>query len=275
MRVALGIEYDGSPFSGWQNQHGQTSATIQTALEIALTQIADEPIHIHCAGRTDAGVHAYAQIIHFECSNPRPDKAWVLGTNTHLPASIRVHWARDVSDDFHARFSAQMRRYCYIIYNHDVPGALMHDRYLWYRYALDLEAMQRAAKTLVGEHDFSAFRASGCQARTSIRFVDMMQIKKHNHYITIDIRANAFLYHMVRNIVGTLLPIGAGEKPSDWMLEVMQTRDRKRAGITAPAKGLYLMEVDYPRVFNMPRLDMTTVWFADILRGRSDVLSTY
>ena len=244
MRIALGIEYDGSGYAGWQQQQGQPS--IQAALEHALGFVANQPIKLTCAGRTDAGVHALSQVAHFDCAVERTVRNWVHGANSGLPNDICVRWAESVSDDFHARFSATARHYRYIIDNRPVRSALHYHRVTWHYAALDADRMHQAAQCLVGEHDFSAFRDSDCQSKTPMRNMMAINVKRDQHWVMIDITANAFLHHMVRNIVGVLLPIGEGKREPSWAAEVLASRDRTQAGVTAPAAGLYLTAVDYP-----------------------------
>jgi len=249
MRIALGVEYQGSGFSGWQFQ--DQTRTAQGELDKALSQIANHPVTTTCAGRTDSGVNASGQIVHFDTTAERPLRAWTFGTNTALPHDISVQWAQEVSDDFHARFSAHWRRYRYIISNRPVRSALLHHRATWWRYPLDAERMHRAAQHLVGEHDFSTYRAVACQAHSPVRTIHAIQVQRHGDLIVLEVRANAFLQHMVRNIVGVLLPIGEGEQPTDWTQTLLNYRDRTKGGITAPPDGLSLIEVGYPD-FDLP-----------------------
>lgn len=250
MRLALGIEYDGSGWSGWQHQ--PHAPGVQWAVERALARVADHPVSVVCAGRTDAGVHATAQVIHFDTPAQRPLHAWVLGGNSHLPEGVSILWARPVGDDFSARFRATARSYRYVILNRPVRPALWARRVTWWRRPLALAPMQDAARHLLGEHDFSAFRAIGCQARHPRRIVHHLTLQRQGDLIYLDVRANAFLHHMVRNIAGTLLRVGQGEAGPDWVGEVLAGRDRRRAGITAPAAGLYLTGVEYPACHGLP-----------------------
>ena len=253
MRIALGIEYDGSAFRGWQRQ--QTGVrSVQECLEAALTRVADETIAVICAGRTDAGVHATAQVVHFDTGVVRPERAWLLGTNTALPDDVRVLWRREMADDFHARYSARARRYRYVILNRRVGSALERHRVGWEYRPLVLEPMQVAVRHLIGEHDFSSFRAAQCQANHAIRAVESLEVSQAGEYFFVDIVANAFLHHMVRNIVGVLLAIGRGEQPPDWTRELLEGRDRTLAAATAPASGLYLVGVRYPEEQGIPEL---------------------
>jgi len=251
-RVALGIEYDGSNFHGWQAQPHLDCATVQEALDSGLSQIAAMPIRSHCAGRTDTGVHGLGQVVHFDDPVGRSEKAWVLGTNTQLPASVRVRWAHAVPSSFHARHSAIGRRYRYVIANTAVQSALLVGRVTPYRRVLDHSSMHEAAQVLVGEHDFSAFRAAQCQAQSPVREVTSLAVTREGDFVFLDIAANAFLHHMVRNIAGSLLMVGAGLRPSTWIAELLQGRDRTRAADTAAGDGLYLAAVEYPRQFGLP-----------------------
>lgn len=217
-----------------------------------MSTIADHPVRVSCAGRTDTGVHATWQVIHFETDSDRPLKAWVFGTNAHLPDTVSVNWALTVPDDFDARFSASARRYLYLIHNHPVRSALMADLVSRDHRPLDAGMMDRAAAALLGEHDFTSFRAANCQSRTPMRNVHHARVHRRGELVVIDIAANAFLHHMVRNIAGVLQDIGAGEKPVEWMAELIEKRDRTLAGVTAPPNGLYLVDVTYPDRFGLP-----------------------
>jgi tRNA pseudouridine38-40 synthase len=248
MRIALGVEYDGTNYYGWQRQ--DNVSTIQEKIEIALSQVAAQLINVTCAGRTDAGVHALGQVIHFDTESCRSDQAWILGTNSNLPKDIRILWARHVSPDFHARYSAIARQYRYIIYNNKVASAILRHRAMWVPFALDEKAMQISGQYLIGEHDFSSFRGSQCQSKSTKRNVMSLVVMRSSGMITIDIKANAFLLHMVRNIVGVLIKVGKGEKEPRWVKEVLEARDRKAAAVTVPAQGLYLVGVDYKFNFN-------------------------
>jgi len=245
MKIALGIEYDGSKFAGWQMQkHG--TRTVQECVEIALSRVANQPIQVVCAGRTDTGVHATGQVVHFECDAPRLEKAWVLGVNTHLPDDVASIWAKPVADDFSARFSATARQYRYVILNRLARPAISSKKVTWKHGVFNIDAMHQAAQALTGEQDFSSFRSSACQAEHAMRNVHWVNVSRSGDYIYIDIEANAFLHHMVRNIVGSLIMIGQGGKPVSWLAELMQCKDRKQAGPTAPADGLYMVKVTYP-----------------------------
>ena len=250
-RISLGIEYDGASVHGWQRQ--KDVASVQEYLEKALTVIANKPIIVFCAGRTDAGVHATGQIVHFDSDVERPERAWTLGINANMPDTIAVTWAKPVSDDFHARFSATHRRYRYVIYNSRMRPAILHNGVTHEYRELDAEKMHEAAQALVGEHDFTTFRASLCQSKTPHRTVSSVSVHRQGRYVVLDIRANAFLHHMVRNITGSLLCIGAGEQPVDWMAHLLTLKDRAKAATTAKPNGLYLVDVTYPEHFGIPK----------------------
>ena len=250
MRIALGIEYDGTAYNGWQRQRSGTG--VQELLEQALSAVADQPVEAACAGRTDAGVHASAQVVHFDSSARRTPRNWILGVNSNLPADINALWALPVSDDFHARYSATARTYRYLILNRLTRSALLRHRAWWLHRPLDLRPMRLGAEFLLGEHDFSAFRAAGCQASTPRRNVMSIDIARDGDRVAITIKANAFLQHMVRNIVGLLAAIGAGEEAPQWAEAVLARRDRGQGGMTAPAHGLTLIEVEYPERFGLP-----------------------
>lgn len=251
-RIALGVEYDGANYCGWQKQLSPVQHTIQQTLESVLSKIADRQVTVNCAGRTDAGVHATCQVVHFDCNIDRGTKAWVVGSNSLLPKSIRVLWAKNVSTDFHARFSATSRRYLYLIYKREIESVMFAGRITHERTSLNLDAMNIAAQSLLGEQDFSAFRAAGCQAKTAMRNVSHAEVYQRGSLIVFDIQANAFLQHMVRNITGSLLMIGRGEKSTNWIEELLQGKDRKLAGKTAAPDGLYLVAVNYPPQFGIP-----------------------
>lgn len=251
MRIALGIEYDGSRFSGWQRQ--AHAVGVQQVLEEAISNVADHPVKVVCAGRTDAGVHATTQVVHFDTGAVRSPRAWVLGTTCKLPPEVCVTWAQPVDEAFHARFSATGRRYRYVIFNRPVRPALLHGRVCWEHRPLDDTRMAAAAVCLHGEHDFSSFRAQGCQAGHPRREIHALDVRRQGEFIHLDVAANAFLHHMVRNIAGTLLAVGRGERPVEWVKEVLEARDRTVAGITAPAAGLYLVQVQYPERFGVPQ----------------------
>lgn len=259
-RIALGIEYDGSPFHGWQRQTMLSS--VQGLLETALSKVGDCPIVTVCAGRTDTGVHASEQVVHFDTSVARTERAWVLGTNTHLNPAIRVLWAKEVPDTFNARRSAIRRCYRYIVYNHPLRPGLLRQYVGWYYRKLEVERMIQASRYWLGEHDFSSFRASECQSRTVIRFVYDIQIVRIGERVVFQFLANAFLHHMVRNMMGVLLEIGCGKRPIDWAKEVLEARNRQLGGVTMTASGLYLVKVEYPKLFGLPE-DVPGPWFLD------------
>ena len=250
MRIALGIEYDGSGYCGWQHQ--DHCPAVQTRVEAALRFVADATVSVTCAGRTDTGVHALNQVVHFDTDARRPLRAWTEGINTRLPDDIRVHWAKVVADDFDARFSAVARRYSYVIHNVPTRSALLRQRVAWVRQPLDAEAMHAAAQALVGERDFSSFRAAGCQARHPVREVQRVSVRRQGDMVLIDIQANAFLHHMVRNIAGSLIKVGLGERPTEWIAELLAMRDRTQAAETAPAAGLYFVTAVYPPALSIP-----------------------
>jgi tRNA pseudouridine38-40 synthase len=250
MRIALGIEYNGQGFYGWQTQQGL--ATIQASLEQALANVANEPIYLICAGRTDANVHASGQVVHFDTRAKRHIDAWIWGTNTHLPPSIVVRWARHVDYSFHARFTATARRYRYVIYNHPIRPAILCTRASWHYYPLDVERMQKGGNYLLGEQNFSSFRSSQCSSKTPMRNVKELTVTRQGDFIFLDIEANAFLHHMVRNIAGSLMKIGSGTKEPEWMQEVIQAKNRRAAAETASPDGLYLTRVCYPEPYIFP-----------------------
>lgn len=250
MRLALGLEYDGSAYNGWQVQSHAPS--VQGALNRALSAVADAPVSTLAAGRTDAGVHALGQVVHFDTPVVRGQKAWQLGANSQLPDDMAVLWVREVPAGFHARHSALSRSYRFVVLNRPVRPALERLRAWWVRLPLDADAMQEAARCLLGEHDFSAFRAAGCQASTPVRRLLSLEVRRQGERVVIDCRANGFLYHMVRNIAGSLVRVGLGETDPDWLGELLAGRDRKAAAPTAPAQGLYLAGVEYPEELGLP-----------------------
>ncbi|WP_025770412.1 tRNA pseudouridine(38-40) synthase TruA [Thioalkalivibrio sp. HK1] len=251
MRIALGLEYDGGRFHGFERQVGPR--TVQEELERAIGKVAaTENVRVICAGRTDAGVHAAWQVVHFDSDARRPLKAWVQGVNRYLADDAAVLWAQPVSDRFHARFSATGRRYRYRILNRPIRPAIEAGRVAWEYRPLDARSMHRAAQSLVGEHDFTSFRAAGCQARQPVRRLYRIDVTRKGQYITIDIHANAFLQQMVRIIAGTLIAVGANERPLEWPASLLAARDRRLAGITAPPAGLCLVGIDYPATFALP-----------------------
>lgn len=251
LRIALVIEYHGADFHGWQLQKKPAVPTVAGLLTEALSKIANHPVHLYCAGRTDAGVHATHQVVHFETSAYRPLRAWIAGVNTHLPKTISVKWAKEVGSDFHARFSAQSRTYQYLIHNASVRSSFLINQVTLVNAKLDVEKMHQAGQDLLGEHDFSGFRASGCQSFSSHRNMMKIDIKRQGVFVLAEIQANAFLLHMVRNIMGVLIDIGIGVNPVSYAADVLASKDRTQASKTAPAAGLYLIGVEYPLHFNM------------------------
>ncbi|PWB31530.1 tRNA pseudouridine(38-40) synthase TruA [Pseudomonas sp. SDI] len=250
-RIALGVEYKGSRYHGWQRQASGV-LSVQQTLEEALSRVADSPVTIHCAGRTDAAVHASGQVVHFDTRAVRSMKAWTMGANINLPHDISVTWAAEMPAHFHARFKAKARRYRYIIYNDQVRPAHLGDQVTWNHRPLDVERMAQAASYLVGTHDFSSFRASQCQAKSPVKEMYHLRVTRHGKMIVLDIRASAFLHHMVRNIAGVLMSIGAGLRPVEWAAEVLAARDRRAAGVTGHPFGLYLVQVEYPPEYALP-----------------------
>jgi tRNA pseudouridine38-40 synthase len=249
-RIAIGIEYDGSSYSGWQQQ--EHCRSVQQELQGALSRVADHPVTLTAAGRTDAGVHALAMVAHFDSEAARPLQAWVLGGNAESAPEIALLWARAVPGDFHARYSALSRTYLYRILNRRMRPALDRARVCWVRHELDAERMHAAAQSLVGEHDFTSFRAAECQSSTPMRRLVEIGVSREGDTIDIVVSANAFLHHMVRNIAGTLLAVGRGDRPVDWVAAVLAARDRTLAGVTAPPQGLYFAAAAYPPGFGLP-----------------------
>lgn len=249
-RIALGLEYDGSSFAGWQSQ--THALGIQSVVEAALSRVADHPVSVTAAGRTDAGVHATSQVVHFDARNARSERSWVLGANTNLDPQISVHWAREVPADFHARYSALSRHYRYRILNQQQRPSLERLRACWIRQPLDHCLMHEAAQSLVGLHDFSSFRSAQCQSPTPVRCLEAITIERFGNYVVLNIIANAFLHHMVRNIAGVLIAIGRCVRPVGWTAEVLQARDRTKGGVTAASAGLYLVGVKYDAIFGLP-----------------------
>ncbi len=250
MRIAFGVEYDGSAFSGWQLQPGRR--TVQACVEAALARVANHPVRVHCAGRTDAGVHALGQVIHIETPAERAERAWVLGANTNLPPDVSVVWARPASGDFHARFSATSRCYRYHICSRPTRPGLLASRVTWEYRPLDVARMQAAARWLIGEHDFSGYRGRDCQARSPIRTIHRLEVAPSGPLVTIEVEANAFLHHMVRNIAGVLMAIGRGAADPAWAREVLEGCNRSLGGVTAPPEGLYFSRVRYPERHGLP-----------------------
>lgn len=250
MRIALGLEYDGASFCGWQTQPG--GCGVQDHLQRALTQFAAHPIEVVAAGRTDAGVHATSQVVHFDASVERDTNAWVRGTNTYLPPAARVLWARPVSDEFHARYGAVSRTYVYLLLDDPVAPAILQGKVGWFHRLLDVQAMQTAARALVGEHDFSSFRDAQCQAKSPVRNVTRVEVAREGGVLRFTFSANAFLHHMIRNIVGSLVYVGAGRQEPAWIAQLLDERDRTRAAPTFAPDGLYLAGVEYDRSFDLP-----------------------
>ncbi|MDB9938254.1 tRNA pseudouridine(38-40) synthase TruA [Candidatus Thioglobus sp.] len=244
MKIALGVEYLGTDFHGWQIQKSGLR-TVQGVVEPALSKIANHPVRVFCSGRTDAGVHAQEQVIHFETQTTRTEGAWLFGGNANLPSDVNFKWAKEVNDDFHARFNAHARSYEYKIHHHPVRSSLKTGYYLWEPRSLSIDNMRKAAAFLLGEHDFSCFRGSMCQAKSPIKTIEYLQIDEIGDDLIIKVKANAFLHHMVRNLVGTLLKIGREEESPEWMLSVLNSKDRKQAGPTAEPQGLYFIKAHY------------------------------
>lgn len=273
MRIALGVEYDGSAFHGWQTQLDPALATVQESLEQALSQVAAQRVTVNCAGRTDTGVHAAGQVVHFETTSQRQLKAWVLGANSALLKAkrrIAVRWAHAVPDDFHARFSALSRRYRYTVCDDPVRPAMLADFVTGHQQRLDAEAMHAAGQYLLGELDFSSYRAASCQSRTPMRCVTELTVRRHGHLVVMDIEANAFLLHMVRNIMGTLLVIGEGRQAPEWAKQLLDARDRTLAPKTAPPTGLSLVKVRYPARFGLPESSSAMQHFPFFLPEKTD-----
>lgn len=250
MRIAVGLEYDGGAYAGWQSQ--RAAASIQETVQAALARVAAEPVALVAAGRTDAGVHALGQVAHFDAQALRPMRGWVLGANTHLPPDVSLRWARRVPGHFHARYSAEWRTYRYVVRNAGVRSALAAGRATQIHRPLDHERMQEAGEALVGEHDFSAFRSSECQAHSAVRRLRSVMVSRRGEWLCMEVTANAFLHHMVRNIAGLLIAVGRGDLAPGFAAEVLASRDRTRNAATAPPEGLYLWHVSYPRVFGLP-----------------------
>jgi tRNA pseudouridine38-40 synthase len=250
-RYAFGIEYDGSEFKGWQRQT-QEPHTVQAAVEDALSKVADHPVAVTCAGRTDTGVHATGQVIHFDTEAKRDLRGWLFGTNSNLPPAVSAIWVKQMPETFHARFKASARQYRYVILNRDIRPALGRAALTWVHWPLDAARMQAAAQQLTGKHDFSAFRSSDCQAKQPVRDLKRLDVRREGERIVIDAVADGFLHHMVRNISGVLLEIGQGKRDPTWAREVLDGRDRNLGGVTAPAYGLTLVAVEYPAEFAVP-----------------------
>ena len=264
VRVAIGLEYDGSQFCGWQTQ--PSACGVQDTLEAALSEIAGERISTASAGRTDSGVHALAQVVHFDTEAMRPESAWVRGVNALLPPAVSVRWSREVAPEFHARFCAQARRYRYVLLNRSVRPGLAAGRVGWFHAPLNLEAMQTAASMLIGEHDFSAFRAAECQAKTPVRTLSVLNISRTSDLLIFDLHANAFLHHMVRNIIGGLVFVGKGKHPPAWLGGILAGCDRKLAAPTFAPDGLYLSGVEYDAKWGIPAVDEVIIESARTLQ---------
>ena len=250
-RIALGVEYCGTRLRGFQKQKHDPH-TVQETLEKGISAVAAEPVTLVCAGRTDAGVHATRQVIHFDTRALRPQKAWIQGVNTQMPFDVRVHWAQEIPAQFHARFSARQRTYRYLIHSAPTRSAQASSEVTWTDHTLDLSAMRAGARYLIGEHDFSSFRASQCQAKSPVRRLLKLDIGRVGQLIVLEVSATAFLHHMVRNIAGVLMAVGRGDYPAEWVGEVLAARDRSAASVTAPPHGLYLVDVEYPPEFTLP-----------------------
>ncbi|AYO10005.1 MAG: tRNA pseudouridine(38-40) synthase TruA [Pseudomonadota bacterium] len=263
MRIALGIEYNGTNYFGWQRQREVKS--VQEELEKALSVVANHPVEVQCAGRTDAGVHGTGQVVHFDTNVSRKMVAWTMGANANMPSDIAVRWAVEVNDDFHARFSATARRYRYIIFNHALRPGILNSGVSHYHGELDEKKMHEAGQYLLGENDFSSFRAAHCQSLSPCRNMMHLNVTRHGDYIVIDIKANAFVHHMVRNITGSLIKVGRGEEKPEWIKSLLEAKDRKLAGATAKAEGLYLVDVDYPEEFGLPQVPIGPLFLPDNL----------
>ena len=249
-RFAAEVEYDGTHYHGWQSQKNDLP-TIQDKVEQALSIVADDDITVICAGRTDAGVHATGQTIHFDTKVKRSLRAWTHGANANLPKDIVIHWVKLVPYDFHARFKANSRRYCYTIFNNQIRPVIVRNNVTWQCLPLDEKLMHEAGQALVGEHNFNSFRAKNCQAHSPIRTIEYLNVTRREKIITIEIQANAFLHHMVRNIAGVLMAIGSHKEPVSWVKELLRVCSREQGGVTAKPTGLCLTHVGYPQDFNV------------------------
>jgi tRNA pseudouridine38-40 synthase len=256
MKIAAAVEYCGSHFHGWQRLKADRS--VQECVEDALSRVANQPVKVICAGRTDAGVHAKYQVIHFETDVSREMHSWVFGANANLPADVSLIWAKQVDEDFHARFTAIARSYSYIILNRPARTGLHHSMLTWESRYLDVSLMSEAAGHLCGKHDFTSYRAQACQSHSPIRELYELEVSRRGDYVIINVRANAFLYHMVRNIAGVLIAIGIGKEETDWSRQVLEAKNRAIAGTTAPAAGLYMVNVEYPERFDLPPADLAS-----------------
>ncbi|MFX4228717.1 MAG: tRNA pseudouridine(38-40) synthase TruA [Porticoccaceae bacterium] len=260
-RIALGVEYDGSSYCGWQRQ--SHSPSVQEYLEKALSQVADQPVSLICAGRTDTGVHASGQVVHFETTAIRAEHSWLMGVNSNIDRSIALVWAKEIDMAFHARFSALSRTYRYIIANTRYRPAIMNQGLTWIRDPLDEQAMDSSLAKIRGERDFSSYRGAGCQSNSAFRCVQHTRVFRRGSLVIVEIQANAFLLHMVRNLVGTLLEVGRGNADENEMLRVLELKDRTRAGVTAPPYGLYLVKVGYPAHFLLPERPIGPAFLAE------------
>lgn len=262
MRVVLGVEYDGSHFHGWQSQPGLR--TVQGVIEKALSKVADHEVKIHSAGRTDTGVHASGQVIHFDTLAERNLQAWVYGGNSNLPKDVSLLWAKQVGEDFHARFNATSRHYRYIIYNHPIRTSLYNQTVTWQYRPLDVELMHEAAQAFIGEHDFTSFRTLACQSKSPFRNLTEFTVRRRGDLVILDVKANAFLHHMVRNLTGVLLNIGSGKRDVSWARQVLEAKDRQLGAETAPPYGLYLVNVQYPDKFKLPKAPIGPMFLTDL-----------
>ncbi|WP_297926238.1 tRNA pseudouridine(38-40) synthase TruA [uncultured Agitococcus sp.] len=262
MRFALGIDYEGTHYRGWQTQQ-EGVPSIQSTIEDVLSRIADHPVIIHAAGRTDAGVHASGMVAHFDTHAIRGHKSWLLGSNTWLPKDIALRWIHPVSEDFHARFKAVARRYRYIIFNSGQRSSQLAGKVTWHYHPLNFERMKIAASYLVGQHNFNSFRAVGCQSRNPNRHVHFLNLTKRGSLIILDIQADGFLHHMVRNIAGVLMAIGEGKAEPEWVQELLRVQDRTQGGVTASGSGLYFVDALYPPEFELPKEPLGPLWLVD------------
>lgn len=258
MKIAAAVEYCGTHFHGWQRLKSDRS--VQQCVEEALSFVADKPTKVYCAGRTDAGVHARYQVIHFETDASREMHSWVFGTNANLPNDVNLIWAKLIDDEFHARFSAISRTYSYIILNRPVRSGLFQPFLTWERHPLDVSLMSKAASHLLGKHDFTSYRAQACQSHSPMREIQELKVERRGDYVIVNVRANAFLYHMVRNITGVLIAIGSGKEKVDWAGQVLEMKNRAAAGVTARPAGLYLVNVEYPERFQIPAADLSNFY---------------
>ncbi len=254
--IALGLEYLGTNYSGWQKQ--PLVSSVQQQLEEAISKVAADLITVNCAGRTDAKVHAKLQVTNFTTTANRSEREWLLGINTNLPKDIKVLWVKEVDSEFHARYSALSREYTYVIYNQEISSPFLHDRATWVRKPLNIAAMQQACTAFIGEHDFSAFRSADCQAKTAVREIFTFNCIKQGNLILLQVKANAFLHHMVRNMVGVLIKIGQGERLN--ISELLEARDRTQVVGMAAAAGLYLCKIAYPEKYNLPEQEATLIY---------------